>query len=208
MTACLFDEAEIKVAIEKMGKEIAETLKKEKCSLLNVCLIGLLPNGIHLAKRLSHLLATEFGQAVAVGKLDVSLFRDPADADDHFVSFEKSVIPMELTDKHVILVDDVLFHGKDIRAALEALLDYGRPSCVELAVLWDRGHRKLPILAHYTGLKKTMDINDKYSVLLYESAAQDRIEKRAVPEESVPTDNAQASEAEAIQGPVSQTVTC
>jgi pyrimidine operon attenuation protein / uracil phosphoribosyltransferase len=208
MTECLFDEAEIKAAIEKMGKEIAETLKKENCSLLNVCLIGLLPNGIHLAKRLSHLLASEFGQAVAVGKLDVSLFRDPADADDHFVSFEKSVIPMALTDKHVILVDDVLFHGKDIRAALEAILDYGRPSCVELAVLWDRGHRRLPILAHYTGLKKTMDINDKYSVLLYESAAQDRVEKRESSEALMSTDKNQNRETEMAQDPVSQTVTC
>ena len=77
----------------------------------------------------------------------------------------------------MILVDAILGHGKDIRAALEALLDYGRPSCIELAVLWDRGHRKLPIEPRYTGLHKVVDPKEKYAVLLYESAAQDQIVK-------------------------------
>ena len=201
MTEVLFTEDEMKIALEKIGDDIAQTLKEKELCLLDVCLIGLLPNGIHLAKRLSHYLSIELGQKIAVGKLDVSLFRDPADTEDHFVSFEKSVIPMELTGKHVILVDAILFHGKDIRAALEALLDYGRPSSIELAILWDRGSRQLPIEPTYTGLKKSVDSNDKYDVLLYESAAQDKIEKQLTGEK-VDVENQPITEA------VSQTVSC
>ena len=106
---------------------------------------------ISLANRLSHYIEGKINIQIPVGKIDVSLYRDDLLIRSDYVTMKESDIPFNIADKNLILVDDVLFQGRTVRAALNTLLDFGRPEKIELAVLIDRGFRQLPIFAHYIG---------------------------------------------------------
>ena len=139
----LIDEAGMMRAIRRIGHEILERNK----GLSNALIIGIERRGVYLAKRLQAQIEAIEGIQVDVATMDVSLYRD----DRSNQPKEGPPFTMVTTGKIVILVDDVLFTGRTIRSALNALMDAGRPSAIQLAVLVDRGHRELPIRADYVG---------------------------------------------------------
>jgi len=139
---------EVRRTLERLASEIIEHHDPNGV----LALVGIQRRGAELASRLKALLDTRAGCDVPLGKLDINLYRDDWTKSDVQPQVGPSDIPFSLADKNVVLIDDVLFSGRTIRAALEALLDYGRPRRVELLVLIDRrGHRELPIQADYVG---------------------------------------------------------
>jgi pyrimidine operon attenuation protein / uracil phosphoribosyltransferase len=133
-------------ALTRIAHEIAE--RNEAGS--DVVLVGIQRGGVPLAQRLGTLLTGIWGQLIPTGSLDVSMHRD--DLDQRAApNVQPTVIPFDVTGKTVVLVDDVLFSGRTIRAAMDALNDFGRPRRIQLAVLIDRGHRELPIKADFVG---------------------------------------------------------
>ncbi len=137
-------------------------------------LIGLYTRGLTLANRLAE--ALDLTPAESVGGLDVSLYRDDFDIRGlDLPRLQTSEMPFDLDDQHVILVDEVLFTGRTIRAALDGIMDYGRPSKIELAVLIDRGHRELPIAADYIGQTIETQKSDYVRVNFREDDGQDAL---------------------------------
>ena len=158
-------------ALTRIGHEIAE--RNENSA--EVVLIGIPIGGDDLASRLSIILGHIWQHPVPVGVLDVSMHRDDLGQRAAPKIFP-TVIPFDVTGKTVVLVDDVLFSGRTIRAAMDALNDFGRPKRIQLAVLIDRGHRELPIKADFVGKNVPTSLDEKISLLLTESgAAQDEV---------------------------------
>ena len=140
------DADEIERSLVRIAHQILETNKGAD----NLALVGIVTRGDLLAKRLAEKIEQIEGTKVPLGKLDISFYRD--DFATHFApEVHSTEIDFDMDGKDVVLVDDVLFTGRTIRAALDALMDIGRPARVELAVLVDRGHRELPIRADYVG---------------------------------------------------------
>lgn len=137
--------------IELMISRLAAQILEEHPNDDNMLVIGIQSRGVELAQRLTKILE-KFGKNPLLGTLDINLYRDDwTTRPDGIPSVGSSNIPASLDGELVLLVDDVLFSGRTVRAALEAILDYGRPNKIELLVLIDRGHRELPICAHYVG---------------------------------------------------------
>jgi pyrimidine operon attenuation protein/uracil phosphoribosyltransferase len=149
----------IQRALTRIAHEIAE--RNETSS--DVVLVGIQRGGVPLAQKLSALLAEIWKQPVPTGRLDVSMHRD--DLGQHAApDVQPTIIPFDVTGKTVVLVDDVLFSGRTIRAAMDALNDFGRPKRIQLAVLIDRGHRELPIKADFVGKNVPTALNEKIIV--------------------------------------------
>ena len=155
----ILNAAAIQRALVRIAHEIAE--RNEDSA--EVVLVGIQKGGVPLAQRLSKALAEIWGHPVSLGKLDVSMHRDDLDRrlapDVH-----PTDIPIDITGKTVVVVDDVLFKGRTVRAAMDALNDFGRPKRIQLAVLIDRGHRELPIKADFVG--KNLPTSPAESVLV------------------------------------------
>jgi len=169
----LMDEGDIARALKRVAHEIVERNR----GAANVVVIGIPRRGVPLAVRVAaHLHAIE-GVQVPTGALDVTLYRD--DYDTRQAAPLPSTIAFDITDKIVVLVDDVLFTGRTVRAALNALNDLGRPAQVQLAALVDRGHRELPIRADFVGKNAPTARDEEVRVLLRETDGEDavRIEK-------------------------------
>ena len=147
-----------------------------------VVLLGIPTRGVHLARRLADRLTTFSGRPTAVGSLDITLYRDDLRLHPPR-ALEETRIPVGgVDDAVVVLVDDVLYSGRTVRAALDALRDHGRPAIVQLAVLVDRGHRQLPIRADYVGKNIPTAFGDDVAVHLVEIDGMDSVElARAVP---------------------------
>ena len=147
--ATLLDEKAISRALTRISHEIIEKNKGVK----DCVLIGIRTRGIFLAERIQQRILDIEGAEIPVGELDITLYRDDLSTKtkDGQPLVKGSDVPFDLKDKKVILVDDVLYTGRTVRAALDALVDIGRPSQIQLAVLIDRGHRELPIRADYVG---------------------------------------------------------
>jgi pyrimidine operon attenuation protein/uracil phosphoribosyltransferase len=135
-------------------------------------LIGIRTNGVPLAMRLAKLMAGAKGKPPAVGAIDITLYRDDL-AGKALPQVKGSDIAFDIESRRVVLVDDVLFTGRTVRAALTELADYGRPSSIELCVLVDRGHRELPICADFWGIKLTTSRDDRVRVALTETGAKE-----------------------------------
>ena len=137
--------------MERALRRIAVEIVERNKGLEKVVLLGIQRRGVHLAARLRDLLKESEKTKVPTGELDITLYRDdiPTLSDQPVV--HSTSIPCDITGKRVVLVDDVLFTGRTVRAALDAVTDFGRPESVQLAVLVDRGHRELPIAADYVG---------------------------------------------------------
>jgi pyrimidine operon attenuation protein/uracil phosphoribosyltransferase len=156
--------------LTRIAHEIAERNKTSA----EVVLVGIQRGGVPLAGRLSALLSIIWGQPVPVGSLDVSMHRD--DLDQRVApNVHPTVIPFDVTDRTVVLVDDVLFNGRTVRAAMDALNDFGRPKCIQLAVLIDRGHRELPIKVDFVGKNVPTALSEKVRVRLDEPGAEDEV---------------------------------
>jgi len=143
----IMDEGDISRAVTRMAHEIIEKNK----TLRDVVVVGIRTRGVYLAKRLIDKLGKLEKIEIPFGVLDITFYRDDLDKIDEQPVVHSTEINLDLTDKVVIIVDDVLYSGRTVRAALNALMDFGRPKKVELAVLIDRGHRELPIKADYVG---------------------------------------------------------
>lgn len=140
-----------------------------------IVLLGIQRRGVDIAARLAAVLEARLAQPVPLGSLDINLYRDDWTSPRARPTIGTSHLPVSLEAKDVILVDDVLFTGRTVRAALEAILDYGRPRKVELLVLVDRGHRELPIHADYAGRLVHTDRNDQVNVLIRERDGRDEV---------------------------------
>jgi pyrimidine operon attenuation protein / uracil phosphoribosyltransferase len=150
-------------AIQRALIRIAHEIAERNESSGEIVLVGIQRGGIPLAKKLSALLADIWKHPVPTGQLDVSMHRD--DLGQRAVPHvQPTVIPFDITGKTVVLVDDVLFSGRTIRAAMDSLNDFGRPKRIQLAVLVDRGHRELPIKADFVGKNVPTAIGEKIIV--------------------------------------------
>jgi len=159
-------------AINRSLKRIAHEVLEKNDNLADVVLVGIKTRGVFLAQRLSKLIA-EFEEVdVPFIALDVRGYRDDVKRE---AEKNKTQPEMALSDKIVILVDDVLYTGRTIRAAMEALLEYGRPRCIQLAILIDRGHRELPIRADYIGKNIPTSRLESVSVFLNEVDGEDSV---------------------------------
>ena len=148
--------------LDSLAKAVAE--RHGDCSAL--ALIGIQRRGVDIASALQKRLEKSCGVTIPLGSLDIALYRDDWTVSGHKPAVGSTRIPFDVENKTLILVDDVLFTGRTIRAALEALVDYGRPSRIELLVLVDRGHRELPIQADYVGISLETDRADRVDVLV------------------------------------------
>jgi pyrimidine operon attenuation protein / uracil phosphoribosyltransferase len=160
---------EIRRTMERLAYEVIER-HGEGASL---ALVGIQRRGVELAKRLKSVLEQRFGREIPFGSLDINLYRDDWTNMDGQPQIHKTLIPFAVDGREIILVDDVLFTGRTIRAALEAILDYGRPKRVELLVLVDRGHRELPIHADYVGKKVNTSQLEQVDVYVREQDGED-----------------------------------
>lgn len=145
--ARVMDARKIKRSIQRMTTEITERNR----NLKNLVIIGIRTRGVHLAKRLNKLIKTQEGVDVPIGVLDITLYRDDFSELEGQHMVKKTEIDFSVAKKDILLVDDVLFTGRTIRAAMDSLIDLGRPKTIQLLVLIDRGHRELPIRADYVG---------------------------------------------------------
>src|SRR5476649_312552 len=157
-------------AIERALTRIAHEIAERNENPGEVVLVGIPSGGVPLAQRLGKILSEIWKISVPAGSLDVSMHRD--DLDQRAApKIHPTEIPFDVNGKTVVLVDDVLFSGRTIRAALDALNDFGRPKKIQLAVLIDRGHRDLPIKADFVGKNVPTSLYEKISLLLTESGA-------------------------------------
>src|SRR5437763_10212137 len=168
-------------AIERTLSRIAHEIIERNADLDEVALVGIHRRGVPLAQRLRRLVAERTGVELAVGQLDITFYRDDVfarggEAPLHAQPIVRSTaLDFPLEGKTVILVDDVLYTGRTIRAAVEALFDYGRPARVQLAVLADRGHRELPIRADYVGKNFPTHRDERIQVQLVEVDEVDQV---------------------------------
>jgi pyrimidine operon attenuation protein/uracil phosphoribosyltransferase len=154
---------------------IAHEILEKNQGLSDVVLIGLRSRGDHLARRLAGFLREIEGTEVPVGVMDVTLYRDDLAHASLWPQVQRTEIPFPIEGRHVILVDDVLFTGRSVRAALDSLMDFGRPRSIQLAVLVDRGHRELPIRADFVGKNVPTARRESVRVLLHETDGLDRV---------------------------------
>ena len=169
--AQILDQAGIQRAVTRIAHEIVERNKGTH----DLVLIGLRSRGVDLARRLAQELKIIDGADVPVGTLDVTLYRDDLGRVGIQPEVRKTEISFSINEKRVVLVDDVLYTGRTIRAALDSLIDLGRPRLIQLAVLVDRGHRELPIRADYVGKNVPTSRQEQVQVLLTEEDGVDGV---------------------------------
>jgi pyrimidine operon attenuation protein / uracil phosphoribosyltransferase len=167
----LLDAGEIRRAVTRIAHEILERNK----GAAGVVLVGIAARGDDLAKRLAAEIARIEGVEVAVGALDITFYRDDIGLRSEAPEVHETRIPFDITGAAVVLVDDVLFTGRTIRAALDALVDFGRPRSIQLAVLVDRGHRELPIRPDYVGKNVPTRKDEDVIVRLTEVDGEDAV---------------------------------
>ena len=143
----IMDKAAIKRALTRVAHEILEKNK----GVEDIVLLGIRSRGVPLASRIAELIKNIEGKVIPVGSLDITMYRDDLSRLDYQPIVNATHINFNIDNKNVILVDDVLYTGRTTRAAMDAVMDYGRPQNIQLAVLIDRGHRELPIRADYIG---------------------------------------------------------
>jgi pyrimidine operon attenuation protein/uracil phosphoribosyltransferase len=169
--ALVMTSEEIRRSLVRISHEI---LERDHQDLNNLVLIGIRRGGDHLAHRIAVVLETVENRKIPVGIIDTSLYRDDLNLHHTQVKASQTDIPFEVTGKQVVLVDDVLYTGRTVRAAMEAVIDFGRPSAIQLAVLIDRGHRELPISADYVGKNIPTSRKETVQVDLSEEDKEDR----------------------------------
>ncbi len=167
----LMDAARLSRTLARMAHEIVERHPE----LERTALVGVRTRGVPLARRLARLVKGAIGVSPRVGALDITLYRDDLTSIAPNPVMKGTDIPFSIDGWTVILVDDVLFTGRTIRAAIDELIDFGRPARIELAVLLDRGHRELPIHANYVGKSLTTSREEEVQVLLAEEDGEDRV---------------------------------
>ncbi len=167
----IMDAGDIARALTRVAHEILERNKGVK----DLALVGIRTGGVHLAHRLAKRIQEIEQAPVPIGDLDITLYRDDLSLRKEQPVLRTTSVPFDISDKIVVLVDDVLFTGRTIRAAMDGLMDLGRPAEIQLAVLVDRGHRQLPIKANYIGKNLPTSREENVQVLLEEAGEDDRV---------------------------------
>jgi pyrimidine operon attenuation protein / uracil phosphoribosyltransferase len=168
----LLDEADVGRIVTRMAHEMIENNK----GISQLALIGVRTRGEFLARRIAEKISSiEGGGMIPLGILDVSFYRDDTRAKLKQPQVQSTHIPFDITDKKIILIDDVLYTGRSVRAALDEIMDFGRPAKVELAVLIDRGHRELPIQPDYVGKVVTTAFDEEVKVKMREQDGMDEV---------------------------------
>ncbi|HEX9122462.1 MAG TPA: bifunctional pyr operon transcriptional regulator/uracil phosphoribosyltransferase PyrR [Actinomycetota bacterium] len=167
----LLDEAEIRRSVTRIAHEILEKNK----GAADIVLVGIANRGDDLARRLAAEIERIEGQQVPVGVLDITFYRDDIGMRAEAPEVHETRIGFDINGKAVVLVDDVLFTGRTIRAAMDALVDFGRPTAIQLAVLVDRGHRELPIRADFVGKNLPTRKGEDVRVALKELDGEDAV---------------------------------
>jgi pyrimidine operon attenuation protein/uracil phosphoribosyltransferase len=164
-------EADLRRALARIAHEIVE----RNHGVANLVLLGIRTRGAPIARRLATKLQELEGAAVPLGQLDITLYRDDLDQRALQPRIGPSEVPVSLSERTVVLVDDVIFTGRSVRAALDAIMDYGRPASVQLAVMVDRGHRELPIRPDYVGKNVPTARDEDVRVRLEETDGVDEV---------------------------------
>jgi len=164
-------EDDIRRALVRISHEIVEKNR----GIDDLVIVGVARRGDHLARRIANNIEEIEGTKVPVGTIDITLYRDDVNLFERKPSSSKTDIPFIINDKKVILVDDVIHTGRSSRAAIDGLLDFGRPASIQLAVLIDRGHRELPIAADYVGRNIPTARKEWINVELKEQDGTDRV---------------------------------
>ncbi len=167
----LMDAARLRRTLLRMAHEITE----RQDDLARTVLVGVRTRGVPLARRLAALVQQASGLALPVGALDITLYRDDLTTVAAQPILRGTEIPFSIDGRTVVLCDDVLFTGRTVRAALDELIDFGRPARIELAVVVDRGHRELPIRADYVGEALTTERDEAVQVRLQEEDGEDGV---------------------------------
>jgi len=168
--ATVLNENDMDRIVKRIAHEIIERNKGSR----NLVFLGIQKKGIPLAERIREHIKDLEKTEIDFGKLDISFYRDDIDKKIK-TDFNITDIPFEIKDKDIILVDDVLFTGRTIRAALDAIMDFGRPKSIQLVVLIDRGHRELPIRADYVGKNLPTSLNEYVEVKFKEIEGEDKV---------------------------------
>lgn len=175
LKAVLLDEKAVQRTLKRISHEIIEKNKGTE----DIVLIGIKSRGVPLATRIANIIESIEGNKIPVGSVDITMYRDDIVLSSEKMQIPNKVIDIEIKDKIVILVDDVLYTARTARAAIDAIIDTGRPKMIQLAVLIDRGHREIPIRADFVGknvptskeeaiLVKVSEIDEGDSVSIYE----------------------------------------
>lgn len=161
--------------IRRSLKRIAHEIVEKNKGIDDLLLVGIRRRGVPLAERLAELIKEIEGTQLLVGKLDITLYRDDLTALGDQPVVHGTDLPFSISNKKIIMVDDVLYTGRTVRAALDAIIDLGRPQSIQLAVLIDRGHRELPIRADYIGKNVPTSKKEVVHVMLQEIDGEDGV---------------------------------
>ncbi len=167
----IMDKDAMRRALTRIAHEIVEKNKGTK----GLVLVGIARKGVPLALRLADKIKASEDTTIPVGRLDITSYRDDLDEVGEILEKPSTDIPFSVQDMQVVLVDDVLYTGRTVRAAMDALIDRGRPALIQLAVLIDRGHRELPIRADYVGKNVPSSRQESIEVRLIEDYEEDEV---------------------------------
>ncbi len=171
MEKTIMSDVDIRRALVRIAHEIIERNE----GVEGLVLVGMRTRGVPLAKRLAQILGELENAHVPLGELDITLYRDDLDTHGFYPTVRRTEIPVNIAGKRVILVDDVLYTGRSVRAAMDAVIDFGRPRCIQLAVLVDRGHRELPIRSDFVGKNVPTSREEEVKVRLVEVDGVDEV---------------------------------
>ena len=162
---------EIDTTLDQMASSIYEQVPDKD----NLVLVGIRTGGVYLANRLHEKIKGKTGREIPVGILDIGLYRDDWTKLSTNPVVRSTELPVPIDERVVVLVDDVFFTGRTVRAAMDALIDFGRPKRIELAVLVDRGHREFPVCATYVGITVSTTLDEVVNVYMRETGEEDRV---------------------------------
>ncbi|TNE70467.1 bifunctional pyr operon transcriptional regulator/uracil phosphoribosyltransferase PyrR [bacterium] len=169
--AKLLESDDLKRTLQRFAHQFIEPFDDPK----PIGIIGMQTRGIFIAKRVAAYIKEFYGIDVPVGVLDVTFYRDDFRSKMKLPTVQVTEIPFDIYGKHLILVDDVLYTGRTVRSAMEAIMSFGRPSSIKFCCLVDRGHRELPIYADYVGVKIPTHTNEEIRVFLKELDSEDAV---------------------------------
>lgn len=167
----IMEAGEIQAALERLSAEIIASSRDPR----RLALVGIHTGGVFLASRIARIISARLGAPVPLGSLDITLYRDDWTRLHTQPVIKGTNLPFRIDDLEVVLIDDVLFTGRTVRAALDALIDYGRPMRVQVAVLVDRDHRELPICSQFVGVALETSPEEQVNVLLSEKDGVDKV---------------------------------
>lgn len=169
--AKLLESDDLKRTLQRFAHQFIEPFDDPK----PIGIIGMQSRGIFLAKRIAEYIQEFYEIEVPVGVLDVTFYRDDFRTKMKLPTVQVTEIPFDIYGKHLILVDDVLYTGRTVRSAMEAIMSFGRPASIKFCCLVDRGHRELPIFADYVGIQVPTQTNEEVRVLLQEYDGEDAV---------------------------------